>query len=212
MLRCPLGRFRHCFANLNFDFFQGLMADLNKTYQSQMLLLTALVNCTMVADLIIEIKLWKPNPLNLLRGNVTQSLLLYFLQFLGADYMESFQPRLNFSPVNRAEITSRLHGQFEPGLSYINQGWKFQPGMKISTRDENFNQGWKFQPGMKCSLGWNFFHVIVKFILYWIYRDPGLKIHPGFPGWNFIPGWKPPCNRPLSVSYNLTCERERIVW
>jgi hypothetical protein len=129
-------RFWHCFANLNFDFFRGLMADLNKTYQSHMLLLTALVNCTMVADLIIEIKLWKPNPLNLLRGNVTQSLLLYFLQFLGADYMESFQPRPNFSPVNRAEIASRLHGQFEPGLSYINQGWKFQPGMKISTRDE----------------------------------------------------------------------------
>ena len=34
------------------------------------------------------------------------------------DYMESFQPGLNFSPVNRAEIASRLHGQFEPGLSF----------------------------------------------------------------------------------------------
>jgi hypothetical protein len=32
--------------------------------------------------------------------------------------MESFQPGLNFSPVNRAEIASRLHGQFEPGLSF----------------------------------------------------------------------------------------------
>jgi hypothetical protein len=53
--------------------------------------------------------------------------------------------------------------------------------------------------GMKFSLGWNFFHVIVKFILYWIYRGPGLKFHPGLPGWNFIPGWKPPCNWPLKV-------------
>jgi hypothetical protein len=36
----------------------------------------------------------------------------------GADYMESFQPGLNFSPVSRAEIASRLHGQFEHGLSF----------------------------------------------------------------------------------------------
>jgi hypothetical protein len=32
--------------------------------------------------------------------------------------MESFQPGLNFSPVNRDEIASRLHGQVEPGLSF----------------------------------------------------------------------------------------------
>jgi hypothetical protein len=34
---------------------------------------------------------------------------------LGADYMESFQPGMNFSPVNRAEIASRLHGNLNPG-------------------------------------------------------------------------------------------------
>ena len=33
--------------------------------------------------------------------------------------MESFQPGLSFSPVKRAEIASRLHGQFEPGLSLV---------------------------------------------------------------------------------------------
>ena len=38
--------------------------------------------------------------------------------------MESFQPGLNFSPVNRAEIASRLHGQFEPGLIYIEKTMK----------------------------------------------------------------------------------------
>ena len=30
--------------------------------------------------------------------------------------MESFQPGLNFNPVNRADIVSRLHGKFQPGL------------------------------------------------------------------------------------------------
>jgi hypothetical protein len=50
--------------------------------------------------------------------------------------MESFQPGLSFSPVKRAEIASRLHEQFQPGLefsqSYIyNQpGLKCQPGLK----------------------------------------------------------------------------------
>jgi hypothetical protein len=38
---------------------------------------------------------------------------------LGADYMESFQLGLSFSPVKRAEIASRLHEQFEPGLSLM---------------------------------------------------------------------------------------------
>ena len=33
--------------------------------------------------------------------------------------MESFQPGLSFSPVKRAEIASRLHEQFEPGLSLV---------------------------------------------------------------------------------------------
>jgi hypothetical protein len=49
---------------------------------------------------------------------------------LGADYMESFQPGLSFSPVKRAEIASQLqHEQFEPGLSLVraifivNWGW-----------------------------------------------------------------------------------------
>ena len=57
------------------------------------------------------------------------------------NYMESFQPGLNFSPVNRAEIASRLHGQFEPGLSFsqseqylslvVNKpGLKCHPGQK----------------------------------------------------------------------------------
>jgi hypothetical protein len=53
---------------------------------------------------------------------------------LGADYMESFQPGLNFSPVNRAEIASRLHGQFEPGLSF-SQSYIFIPCSK-QTRAE----------------------------------------------------------------------------
>ena len=41
------------------------------------------------------------------------SVLLYSpvgeYNILGADYMESFQPGLSFSPVKRAEIASRLH-------------------------------------------------------------------------------------------------------
>jgi hypothetical protein len=51
--------------------------------------------------------------------------------------MESFQPGLSFSPVKRAEIASRLHEQFEPGLSLVranpifilNPGLKSQPGV-----------------------------------------------------------------------------------
>ena len=31
--------------------------------------------------------------------------------------MESFQPGLSFSPVNRAEIVLRLHGNIQPGLT-----------------------------------------------------------------------------------------------
>jgi hypothetical protein len=34
-----------------------------------------------------------------------------------ASYVGSFQPGLNFNPVNRAEIVSRLHGKFQPGMS-----------------------------------------------------------------------------------------------
>ena len=36
---------------------------------------------------------------------------------LGGDYMESFQPGLSFSPVNRAEIVLRLHGNIQPGVT-----------------------------------------------------------------------------------------------
>ena len=36
-----------------------------------------------------------------------------------ADYMESIQPGLSFCPVKKAEIPSRLHEQFELGLSLV---------------------------------------------------------------------------------------------
>jgi hypothetical protein len=57
----------------------------------------------------------------------------YFFQFspkpdLGADYMESFQPGLSFSPVKRAEIASRLHERFEPGLSLVRAIFIVNPG------------------------------------------------------------------------------------
>jgi hypothetical protein len=48
--------------------------------------------------------------------------------------MESYQPGLNFSPVNRAEIASRLHGQFESELSF-SQSYIFIPCSK-QTRAE----------------------------------------------------------------------------
>ena len=36
---------------------------------------------------------------------------------LRGDYMESFQPGSSFSPVNRAEIVLRLHGNIQPGVT-----------------------------------------------------------------------------------------------
>jgi hypothetical protein len=36
---------------------------------------------------------------------------------LGADDMGSFQPGLNFNPVNRAEIVSPLHDKVQLGVS-----------------------------------------------------------------------------------------------
>ena len=36
---------------------------------------------------------------------------------LGGDYMESFQPGLSLSPVKRAEIVLRLHGNIQPGVT-----------------------------------------------------------------------------------------------
>ena len=47
---------------------------------------------------------------------------------LGADYMESFRPGLSFSPVKRAEIASRLHEQFELGLSLVRAIFIVNPG------------------------------------------------------------------------------------
>jgi hypothetical protein len=50
--------------------------------------------------------------------------------------MESFQPGLKFNPINRAEIVSRLHGKFQPGVSLnfsSNRGvMKYQPRLKRS--------------------------------------------------------------------------------
>ena len=40
-----------------------------------------------------------------------------FIVLLGGDHMESFQPGLSFSPVNRAEIVLRLHGNIQPGVT-----------------------------------------------------------------------------------------------
>jgi hypothetical protein len=42
--------------------------------------------------------------------------------------MESFQPGLSFSQVKRAEIASRLHEQFEPGLSLVRAIFIVNPG------------------------------------------------------------------------------------
>ena len=65
---------------------------------------------------------------------------------LGADYMASFIPGWNFSPVSRAVISSRpseqislkrrlrLHGET------FSSGWDFQPG--LWSRAVNFSPGW----------------------------------------------------------------------
>jgi hypothetical protein len=50
--------------------------------------------------------------------------------FLDADYMGSFQPGLNFSLVNRAEI---IHGKFQAGDELE---FQFKPGGEISARAE----------------------------------------------------------------------------
>jgi hypothetical protein len=57
---------------------------------------------------------------------------MIILVFSLADYMESFQPGLNFNPVNRAEIVSRLRGKFQPGMS---KNFSSNPG-EISARNE----------------------------------------------------------------------------
>jgi hypothetical protein len=46
---------------------------------------------------------------------MTETISVYFIQLHG-----EFSARAEFQPgdVNRAEIASRLHGQFEPGLSF----------------------------------------------------------------------------------------------
>jgi hypothetical protein len=51
---------------------------------------------------------------------------------IGADYMESFQPGLSFSPGKRAEIASRLHEQFQPGLSLVRARFIINPGWNVS--------------------------------------------------------------------------------
>ena len=89
---------------------------------------------------------------------VALRLLLAFLMFMfliwkehnwGADYMGSFQPAwaefqpgLNFNPgwistrLTKLKFVSRLHGKFQPGMSYrmsVQTGAKSQPGLKRSS-------------------------------------------------------------------------------
>jgi hypothetical protein len=42
-----------------------------------------------------------------------------FSRVLGADYMESFQPGLNFCPVNRTEFFPRIHARFETDRNMV---------------------------------------------------------------------------------------------
>ena len=64
--------------------------------------------------------------------------------------MESFQPGLSFSPVNRAEIDLGLHGNTQPGVTQncSSSEAKISPG--ISKRAET-RPGLKF-PSCNCSL------------------------------------------------------------
>ena len=88
-------------------------------------------------------------------------------------------------------------------LWILSPGWNFlsitrgisarSTGLKISSRVAQ--TGLKFQPG---SPGWNFLHVIANSVLQGFYRKPAMNFQPGQPGWKFIPGWKSPCNQPLT--------------
>ena len=60
-----------------------------------------------------------------------------FVQYLGGDYMESFQPGLSFSPVKRAEIVLRLHGNIQPGVTQNCSSSEAKIFARVETKSRN---------------------------------------------------------------------------
>ena len=82
----------------------------------------------------------------------------------------------------------KLHGKFQPGWNWM---WGREPlfFIFIVVHKGSTHAFMNFQPGL-------------KFLVFSARAEISCRLHgkfqPDQPGWKFIPGWKSPCNQPLS--------------